>query len=244
MPHENNYKYYDFIMEKRYGKVNIQNLTDSNIRLINTIIQNGKIIDVGSGTGRLAIPLTQIGFEVVGIDQCTGMNDELQKKALKNNLNIATHLSINGTQVNDADMAIAIFTVLSYINEKSDLKQLFLDIHNSLKPGGYFLFDLSHKEPYFKISNNGGIISEKNELDFIDNVKIVCDLNKESCNYKEKTLGVMNDENFECDENFVIKFWDFEKVYTWLLEVGFERSNHQLNINIPGATYYLFQKIA
>lgn len=56
-----------------------QVITDSEIAYIQTVAEPGsKVLDVGCGTGRHLIPLTQLGYEVVGIEKNLEMADQLK----------------------------------------------------------------------------------------------------------------------------------------------------------------------
>lgn len=87
--------------------------------------------------------------------------------------------------------------------------QLFKDIHASLKPSSYFLFDLSQKEPYVKIFQNGGLVSMINIDNFHDEVRISFHLNVKHCDYRETVSGMNNGQQFAYTEEFVIRFLEY-----------------------------------
>ena len=43
-------------------------------------------------------------------------------------------------------MVICVFEGLNHLLSKSDLMQVFENVHKTLKPGGFFLFDINHQE--------------------------------------------------------------------------------------------------
>jgi 2-polyprenyl-3-methyl-5-hydroxy-6-metoxy-1,4-benzoquinol methylase len=67
IPHTNNASIYDFVMTARFG-IAYKILTDNNIRTIRNIITEGKILDFGAGTARLAIPLTELGYQIKAVE--------------------------------------------------------------------------------------------------------------------------------------------------------------------------------
>ena len=244
IPHNNNFNTYDFVFEKRYGNALLQ-LTNSDISAIQTLLphKSSVIIDIGSGTGRLAIPLALKGHKVFAVDQSEGMNDVLTQKAHKQNLNIPTSLSLMNGENIKADLVLSIFTVLAYITDEVALKNMFGDIFKSLNAGGLFLFDLADKEPYLnKFDCNNGVIFQNRQNEFMDLVTVSFHLNLEHCTYRETVIGTNNGRPFSYTEEFVIRFWKFDTVNLLLIQSGFVQSEIPISINIPGTKYYLFQK--
>jgi len=48
--------------------------------LLNFIASNGKILDVGTGTGRISVPLLRLGADVIGVDLSLNMMAKLREK--------------------------------------------------------------------------------------------------------------------------------------------------------------------
>ena len=218
-PHDNSAKYYDFVFERRFG-VMYSALTQNNLSKIRTLKLNGKILDFGSGTGRISIPLAKAGYEVTAVDCSSEMLEELRRKAQPQNLNIVTQLTLTDVISNDFDLAIAIFTVLAYIKTQSELKATFQNIYNSLKPGGLFMFDLENKAGYDQICRiNNGIVHNKED----DNVTVnFQDNDSNLCDYYEQVKGTLpNGEVFNYSESFVIKFWTINEVRSIFSQIGF-----------------------
>src|SRR5688572_31581254 len=62
-------------------------------RLIDRLLQaygNGPVrtvLDLGCGTGNHALPLAQLGYEIVGVDRSAGMLESARKKAISQQIN-------------------------------------------------------------------------------------------------------------------------------------------------------------
>jgi 2-polyprenyl-3-methyl-5-hydroxy-6-metoxy-1,4-benzoquinol methylase len=143
-PHDNSARFYDCIYQRRFGE-GLNQLTQANLRQIQQLVPGGKILDFGAGTGRLSIPLAKLGYEVEAIDISQAMLDVLIEKAARENLIIQTAQDIVNTDWSK-DMVIAVFTVFAYILEDLEMESTLKLIYDSLKPGGYFMFDLVKKK--------------------------------------------------------------------------------------------------
>lgn len=72
-------------LTKHYDEYNLlqknSDVTDAELSLIQTLATPGaKVLDIGCGTGRHLLPLLQMGYEVVGIDNNQEMLDSLLTK--------------------------------------------------------------------------------------------------------------------------------------------------------------------
>ncbi|NMF63597.1 hypothetical protein DP113_09525 [Brasilonema octagenarum UFV-E1] len=115
-----------------------------------SILKQGEIrvLDVGCGTGRLAIPLAAQGHEVYAIDSSSDMVSFFQEKLahLDSELQCRIHLHHLNIQSQfydgSLDVAIAVDDFLTHFLDDSSLLSTLKNICYSLKPGGRFLTDL------------------------------------------------------------------------------------------------------
>jgi 2-polyprenyl-3-methyl-5-hydroxy-6-metoxy-1,4-benzoquinol methylase len=236
-PHDNSAKYYDFVFERRFG--NMYNvLTQNNLSKIRALISHGKILDFGSGTGRISIPLAQENYEVTAVDCSSQMLEELKRKAQVLGLEIQANETITDVISNYFDLAIAIFTVLSYIITESDLRALFKNIFKSLKPGGLFMFDLENRDGYYEIFRRRNGIVHNNTFDF---VKVTFhDNDPNLCEYYENVKGTtLNGQSFDYTERFMIRFWTLNEVRSIFNEIGFIEME---TFNFANAQYLILKK--
>lgn len=99
-----------------------------------------KILDLACGKGRHSIYLAQKGFDVTGVDlspenihwasQFSKPNLRFEIKDMRDRL---------GNEIYDAVMNL--FTGFGYFDSDEENFGVFDNIYQSLKPGGYFLFD-------------------------------------------------------------------------------------------------------
>ena len=109
--------------------------------LVSLFGENHKtILDVGCGTGTHSIKLSELGYDVVGIDPSNKMIDIANSKVTSNNIKFHSCL-INDYQSEQFDVIISMFNVVNHILTLEDLSLYFESISRLLKPSGVFIFD-------------------------------------------------------------------------------------------------------
>ena len=237
MPHLYNYKVYDFIYETRFG-AHYQKFTDLNLSHIRNILPSGKILDVGCGTGRLAIPLNEMGYDVVGIDLSEGMLAVMKEKIKKKGISIPCYTNQYELENQDCDLILAVFTVLAYTLDRDNLLKLFKDFNSHLKPNGKFLFDLAQP-----VAFNHRESFTRNGMDFRLNIRFVPG-EIGIANYDE-LVKINTDEfpNFESHEEFRIRNWGANEVQELLTASGFGSMVEIPGYAALGAKYYIVEKV-
>ncbi|MBT2646019.1 methyltransferase domain-containing protein [Bacillus sp. ISL-34] len=107
-------------------------------------IDGRKVLDLACGTGEMTVELAQHGFEVTGVDLSDEMLLVANEKAVK------LGLSIPLFQQNMAELeglgqfdCVTIFCdSLNYLRDEEDIVKTFSRVHEHLKDGGLFLFDI------------------------------------------------------------------------------------------------------
>ncbi|ANB58435.1 methyltransferase type 12 [Anoxybacillus sp. B7M1] len=103
-----------------------------------------RLLDVGCGTGELAVRLAQSGFSVTGVDQSENMLAIAQAKAEQHHVHIEFFeqdmRDLNGFSPFDA---VLIFCdSLNYLPTEQDVQQTFRRIYELLHKDGLLLFDV------------------------------------------------------------------------------------------------------
>ena len=76
-------KVYDRAYKESFGTF-YKELTECTLEVIKEEFSEClKVIDFGAGTGRLSLPLSQLGYKVTAVDASEEMLKELQKKDIK-----------------------------------------------------------------------------------------------------------------------------------------------------------------
>jgi SAM-dependent methyltransferase len=137
-------RYYDLLyQDKDYA---------SEAQFIHQLIQSyapatASILELGCGTGKHAILLSEKGYKLCGIDQSSEMLKQANQRLLQLPKSQAANLEflpgdIRTVRVDRTfDAVISLFHVLSYQTTNQDLQAVFDTARTHLKPGGIFLFD-------------------------------------------------------------------------------------------------------
>jgi len=103
-----------------------------------------RLLDVGCGTGTLAILLSEMGFRVTGVDLSEEMLTIAMNKALAENQNIVfLQQDMRALDVGETFPVITAFCdVINYLETYEDVEQTFRSVCEHLDEGGLFLFDV------------------------------------------------------------------------------------------------------
>lgn len=110
------------------------------------------IVDLGCGTGTIAIPLAQSGYDVTGVDLSEDMLAVARDKeaAARQDVHLPGRLDWQQGDMRawspaaPADAVISLCDCLNYLLSEEDIRLAFRSIYKSLAPGGVFLFDMHH----------------------------------------------------------------------------------------------------
>jgi len=234
-PHDNWGKYYDFVYERNFGSL-YKNFTNKSLNAINQILPKGTILDFGAGTGRLSLPLAEQGYNVIAVEKSIGMVNELKRKLENQNFKIKiNHCSISDYENGNSDLAIALFTVLSYSITEDELSKNIENICKHINSGGYFFFDL----PHIGLFAN----EDYNDNNLRRHIEIISNKETDIYTYKEQCSGVFNGQEFNYEDEFKIRYWEISTLDNLLKKNGFNDTLQSFSqFNLMGATYKLYKK--
>ena len=192
-------------------------LTTETLNGVKQILPVSTNIDFCAGVGTLAIPLAENGHKVVAVEKSDGMVNEFKRKLSRDIAEIEIHnCSISEYDGANVDLAIALFTVLSYSISEEELTKNLQAISRSVRAGGYFFFDL----PGTLFFQGGRIIQKESaQLNRVVDVLATDQLN--IYNYHERCSGVFNGKDFRYEDEFKIRYWEISIVERILSENGF-----------------------
>jgi SAM-dependent methyltransferase len=102
---------------------------------------DGSVLELGVGTGRLAVPMTEAGLDVVGVDSSQAMLDVLH---LRDSTGVVT--AIRGDMVDDLpdgpfDVALIAYNTIFNLLEEETQRRCFEAVAKVLRPGGAFVVE-------------------------------------------------------------------------------------------------------
>ncbi|MGN0352796.1 MAG: class I SAM-dependent DNA methyltransferase [Roseburia sp.] len=133
-------------------------------------VENGIVLDLGCGTGKMTRLLEKSGYDMIGID-CSEEMLEIAREAQieSGNSNILYLLQdmrefeLYGT----VRAVVSICDSMNYILEDEELEQVFRLVNNYLDPRGIFIFDLNTVHKYRELLGETTISENREEGSFI-----------------------------------------------------------------------------
>lgn len=135
-------------------------------------VGEGPIVDLGCGTGLLARELVDDGYDVFGIDISEAMIEIARKRTPEAEFRVGSLFEV---EIPRCEAVTAISEVLNYLfdpeNEDLGLGRVFRRVHDSLAPGGVFVFDVlgpgqvppGTRARGFRVGEDWAVLSEREE---------------------------------------------------------------------------------
>jgi SAM-dependent methyltransferase len=109
-----------------------------------------RVVDLGIGTGDLAIALARRGLAVTGVDRAPAMLAVAREKAAAARVSLAlVEQDLRALRLDaPADVALCVYTVVNQLTGDGDLARALAAAHANLVPGGVFAFELNLPASY------------------------------------------------------------------------------------------------
>lgn len=210
--------YYDLIYEdKDYGKE--VTFIES---IFNSIHKPGKILEIGCGTGNYTKILLERGYKITGLDISENMLIKAKQKCACDFVRgDMRDFVVNGK----FDACIAMFAVMGYVTENSDIVKALKNIRAHLEPNGLFVFDVWNglavlrtlPELRVKVVENDKVKIVRIADPKLKSFDHVCEVN-----YKMIVLNKEDNTFNEFNEMHVVRFYFPQEIKCFLSETGFE----------------------
>jgi len=167
------------------------------------------------------------------------MVDEFKRKLDGQNLEIEIHnCSISDYENGKADLAIALFTVLSYSITEDELSNNIENICKQINPNGYFFFDLPNT-----VFFNAGRLTNIDTKTFRRLVELTSNNENDIFTYREQCIDIFNGQKFSYEDEFKIRYWKISTIDKLLRENGFNDTLKSFpQFNSTGSTYKLYKR--
>ena len=181
-----------------------------------------KILEVGCGTGSYTKILLERGYEVTAVD----ISEDMLKIAREKCACKFIEGDIRDITINERfDTCIAMFAVMGYMTENSDISKAVNNIHRHLKPNGIFIFDVWNGLAVMRLLPEQRIKEVENDEIKIIRVAVpnlrafehICEVN-----YKLLILNKAESTVNEINEKHVVRFYFPQEITYYLEDAGFE----------------------
>lgn len=129
-------------------------------------IEDGLLLDLGCGTGKLTRIMAQKGYDMIGVDYSFEMLDiakEASDESILYLLQDMREFELYGT----VRGIYSACDCLNYILEEDELREVFALANNYLDPGGIFVFDMNTPYKYQELMADNTIAETREEGSFI-----------------------------------------------------------------------------
>lgn len=132
-------------------------------------VEDGLVLDLGCGTGRLTRLLAEKGYDMIGVD----LSEEMLEIATEHQAREGGEILYLLQDMREFELygtvgaVISICDSMNYLMEYEDLVQVFTLVNNYLDPGGVFVFDLNTPYKYREILGEQTIAENREEGSFI-----------------------------------------------------------------------------
>jgi len=131
------------------------------------------------------------------------MVEEFKRKLGRQNSAIEIHnCSISEYENGKADLAVALFTVLSYSITENELSKNIENICKYVNKDGYFFFDLPNT-----VFFTAGRLTNIETNNFRRLVELTSNNENDIYIYKEQCSGIFNGQEFSYEDEFKIRYW-------------------------------------
>lgn len=116
-------------------------------------IGGGKVLDLGCGTGNVAVPLAQKGYRVTALDLSPEMLSLAEQKAREAGVKIIFTCQDMREMVvpGEFDLVISMCDSMNYLLADGELRQVFARAAGVLRDGGFLVFDLNSAHKLEKV---------------------------------------------------------------------------------------------
>jgi SAM-dependent methyltransferase len=104
----------------------------------------GPVVELGVGTGRIAVPIAADGIRVIGVDSSRRMLDVCARRAALAGVEVDLRVGdLREPPVDDqVPLVICPFRSLLHMHTDEDRRRVLTAVHRLLPPGGRFVFDV------------------------------------------------------------------------------------------------------
>lgn len=114
---------------------------EAEVAVLAELARGGRVLELGVGTGRVAIPLSQTGLEVHGIESSPAMVEQLRAKAHGEEVSVTVGDFADVDVAGTFTLCLAVFSTLFMLGSQDEQLRCFANVAAHLEPGGAFVVE-------------------------------------------------------------------------------------------------------
>ena len=130
-------------------------------------IEDGIVLDLGCGTGSLAVRLHEQGYDMIGVDYSMDMLEIAREKSEGMDILYLEQDMREFELYGTVRAVLCVCDSINYILEPEEVKDVFALVDNYLDPDGLFIFDFNTDYKYREIIGERVIAEDRDEMSFI-----------------------------------------------------------------------------
>ena len=186
-------------------------------------VLNGRICELGCGTGVMTEKFAAAGYDMIGLDKSVDMLAIAKQKQEESGSDILyLHQNMEEMELDGpVDAMLSVCDSVNYLLHEEEMNKLFSQVKTYVKPGGYFIFDLKTAYCYRNIIGNQTWVEQDEEVSYIWENYFYED---EMVNEYDLTLFIREESDLyrKYEELHYQKAYELEQVKELLLQAGME----------------------
>lgn len=130
-------------------------------------IEDGLILELGCGTGKMTRLLSEAGYDMIGVDISEEMLAIAQEKNTEGKILYLNQDMREFELYGTVRAVISVCDSMNYILEDEDMEQVFKLVNNYLDPSGIFIFDINTVYKYKNLLGEKTFCENREEGSFI-----------------------------------------------------------------------------
>lgn len=129
------------------------------VALVTDEARGGSVLELGVGTGRLAIPIARTGCPVTGIDSSAAMLEKCRQKAADTNVQLLLGDMVNAQPDQEFAVVLIAYNTIFSLPSAQRQQALFDAVARRLSPDGVFVIEAAVPDPERKAGETVGVRS-------------------------------------------------------------------------------------
>lgn len=179
------------------------------------------VLDLACGTGNITLPLSSLGYDMIGVDMSEEMlGVAMSKKESGGVLWLCQDMrsfELYGTVA----ATVCCLDSINYLTGRAGLNKCFSLVHNYLDPDGIFIFDVNTRYKFENIYSDNHFVLEDD--------RVLCawrnyyDVNSGLCDFELTFFYEQEDGSYvRRDECQCERYWSIQTLKNSLVKSGFE----------------------